>query len=184
MLIRSDFQILGVKMDEYKVGDIVIYGINGVCTVEELKPLDKSGKLYYILMPHNAGKSKIFVPLDNPQLVGRLRRAMTKTQIDEMITASVRSTVCWNDNRSERMALFQSIVHGGISADMIAMVRCIQDRIAELGTGGKRLADCDRNILNLSRALLKEEFAYSLNIEPDEVGSYMREMILHHAPNI
>ena len=51
----------------YTVGDKIIYGENGVCTVEKIAPLEMSGaseKLYYYLTPYT-GSGTYFAPVDS-----------------------------------------------------------------------------------------------------------------------
>ena len=54
-------------MQMYTVGDKIIYGENGVCTVEKIAPLEMSGaseKLYYYLTPYT-GSGTYFAPVDS-----------------------------------------------------------------------------------------------------------------------
>ena len=52
----------------YAIGDKIIYGENGVCTVEKIAPLEMSGasaeKLYYYLTPFT-GTGTYFAPVDS-----------------------------------------------------------------------------------------------------------------------
>ena len=52
----------------FTVGDKIIYGENGVCTVEKIAPLEMSGaseeKLYYYLTPFT-GSGRYFAPVDS-----------------------------------------------------------------------------------------------------------------------
>ncbi len=57
----------------YQAGDYVVYGINGVCRVEAVKPLQGGGdRLYYYLTPVHASNNIIYTPVDNEKVPIRL----------------------------------------------------------------------------------------------------------------
>ena len=51
----------------YKIGDIFLYGSNGVCKITDIKSekFARETKTYYILSPFFDSKETIFVPVDN-----------------------------------------------------------------------------------------------------------------------
>ena len=60
----------------YQKGDHVRYGADGVCVVSDVEAIvssdRRSVKHYYVLRPVAESSTKIFVPLDNPTLLGRM----------------------------------------------------------------------------------------------------------------
>ena len=57
----------------YQAGDYVVYGINGVCRVQAVKPLQGgSDRLYYYLTPVHASNTVIYTPVDNEKVPIRL----------------------------------------------------------------------------------------------------------------
>ena len=56
-------------MNVYQPGDYVVYGINGVCRVREVRPLSgDSDRLYYCLIPIHASNNVIYTPVDNEKV--------------------------------------------------------------------------------------------------------------------
>ena len=53
----------------FEPGDYVVYGMKGVCQVEEITELDMKGtaegRLYYVLLPFFQKGSTIFTPVYN-----------------------------------------------------------------------------------------------------------------------
>ena len=53
----------------FEKGDRLVYGVNGVCTVEEMRSLEiapGSSRDYYVLRPLNDPKTTLSVPVDSP----------------------------------------------------------------------------------------------------------------------
>ena len=74
-------------MQKYNIGDMVSYGLNGVCLVEDIKTLDFFGETdeYYVLKPVYDGRSTVFVPCSKELLVSRMKRVMKPSEIYELI---------------------------------------------------------------------------------------------------
>ena len=57
----------------FDIGEYVSYGINGMCNIEDIRPMQLSQSvekmMYYILRPESNPKSTIFVPVNNQKLV-------------------------------------------------------------------------------------------------------------------
>ena len=71
----------------FSVGDYMIYGINGVCQVQDIcaSPFDKKDtRTFYMLRPlATAAGSVIYTPTDNVQVA--MRPLMTRAQAEELI---------------------------------------------------------------------------------------------------
>ena len=57
----------------YSIGEIVLYGSNGVCEITEIttKKIGKDSIEYYVLKPVCSDSSTLFVPTQNEMLVSR-----------------------------------------------------------------------------------------------------------------
>ena len=53
----------------FDIGEYVSYGINGMCNIEDIRPMQLSQSvekmMYYILRPESNPKSTIFVPVND-----------------------------------------------------------------------------------------------------------------------
>lgn len=165
-------------MINFKIGDTVIYGSNGICHIEALRKLDNStDRLYYVLKPMSSRAPTLFVPADNETLTTKMRYALTKDEIDAIILSAKGQEIPWLDDKNERHAYFLEIMRGGIGQELLLMINRIYTRKQEVSKAGKRLSDADSNALTLSETLVNEEFAYSLGIKPEEVGEYIRKAL-------
>ena len=76
----------------FGIGEYVVYGMNGVCEVEAVGPMNMSGvdceKEYYTLTPLYTKGSKVYTPVNNQKIV--MRKVVDKDEayelIDEMTT--------------------------------------------------------------------------------------------------
>ena len=69
----------------FKVNDYIVYGVNGVCKVEDIEQVSirKEQHEYYILSPVYNSKMTIKIPVENKAL--SLRKLMTKTEVEDLI---------------------------------------------------------------------------------------------------
>ena len=74
----------------YNVGDNIHYGGSGVCVIQEIAVMrfGRTREQYYVLKPVYQNASLIYVPVDNPQLVGKMRAVLTKEEVVEVYRAA------------------------------------------------------------------------------------------------
>ena len=127
---------------EMTKGNYVAYGTNGICEIEDVKPLSfTSGaekSLYYILRPANSQGSTIFVPAGNETLTSRIRSLMTKDEIDALLTGMRDKELAWEQDRRFRTENFHEILMKGVQQELLLMIRCIYLKKQELEASGKK----------------------------------------------
>lgn len=165
---------------EFKKGEFVVYTKNGVCLIDDVKLMDFAGEksLYYILKPLSSSGSTLYVPVENEKLVSKLRPVMSKAQIDALLTDAKNYKAEWNDAKSERVELFNSVLASGDSGKLLHLIMCIYLKKQEKESIGKHLCSTDESILRTAEELIQEEFAFSLNCSHDEVNSYIQKRII------
>ncbi|MDO4544559.1 MAG: CarD family transcriptional regulator [Bacillota bacterium] len=167
--------------ERFEKGSYVVYGTNGICTVEDVKLMSfASGmekNMYYILKPLSNPSSTIFVPVKNEELMSKMRDPMTKEEIDRLLMEMRDKEFEWEDDRRFRAESFHDILTRGVHQEMMMMIRCIYMRKQELSEEGRKLAATDTNTLKAAEKLVEEEFAHVLGIKPEEVGKYIRKTL-------
>ena len=93
----------------FEVSDIVAYGVNGVCTVTEIttKRIDKVNVEYYVLSPNATKTAKVFVPVQNEKLVGKMRAVLTKDEIIDLLDNMPKEEE-WISNKNIRFETFKT----------------------------------------------------------------------------
>lgn len=165
----------------FEKGQYVIYGTNGLCVVEDIKNMSfikgEEKKLYYILAPVKAKSSTIFVPLNNEKLVLKMRDTMTKEEIDSLLMGMSDKEFEWENDRRARADMFHDIIAKGVTEELLLMIRCIYMKKNELMAKKKFLPTTDSKTLEFAEKMVEEEFAYVLEIQPGEVGDYIRKVL-------
>lgn len=164
-----------------KVGDLVIYGTNGLCMVEDLKemklPYDEVPQEYYLLRPRSKNKSIIYIPSKNETLVAKMRHLLTKQEVDDILHGVRGREMEWIPDRTQRHAAFRAVMARRDQEEMLLMVRCIYAHRRALTAAGKRLPTADEDILQSSEKLLGQEFGQSLGIDPSQVERYIDNIL-------
>lgn len=162
----------------YPKGDYVVYGTSGVCLVEEAGPISFGNgspvKDYYTLRPNTDKGSVIFVPFDNEALVSRIRPVTSKEDLEKLLISHLTSPMEWDHDRKARMACFREILSEGDLSALLSLIRCIYIQMNTLGECGKRLSNSDHDFLQTALHMIRGEFAFSLEIEPEKVEDYIR----------
>ena len=165
----------------FDIGEYVSYGINGMCNIEDIRPMQLSQSvekmMYYILRPESNPKSTIFVPVNNQKLVSKMRELMTKDEINAMLVRMKDRTLEWEKDVRFRTESFHEILNNGVNQDLILMIRCLHRKRQELVQLGKKLPARDSNTLKTAERLVEEEFAHVLHIKCEEVSDYIREVL-------
>lgn len=162
-------------IDEFKIGEYVLYAKDGVCLVEDIAPLDFSpDKPYYILKPVNSKGSTVYVPTDSEKLVSKMHRLMNKAEIDDLLLNTRGKVIKWIDSKTERTEYFNEIIAEANRQKLVLLVRCLYLKRSERLSEKKHLCASDESILKTAEKLIREEFAYALSCSEDSVGDYIR----------
>lgn len=164
----------------YKKGDHVRYGTNGVCVIADIETIPsmdrRSIKDYYVLRPVAETGTKIFVPLDNPALLGKMHTILTRDEIDDAIRRSAADPLPWLSDRNRRAESFKEILKAAEPFPLLQLCSCIHARRLQLSQEGKRLSGSDEAILKQAERLVENEFAFSLDIPRSDVASYIHTL--------
>ena len=152
------------------VGQTVLYGSNGVCTVEGVteKRIGKNTLQYYVLKPLATDSSTLFVPTANEKLVSKIRCVLTREEANALLAAL---PVCgeWNGNKQERSEAFRAVISEGSRVELIRLIRLICFHEREQSAKGKRLHISDERFLKEAEKMICEEFSLVLQLNRDEV---------------
>lgn len=163
----------------FEIGSAVVYDVYGVCKVNEVKMMsfsrERKMEKYYVLSPLNSSVSTYYVPVNSEMTSKKLRAPLTKEQIHGILSQARDCDYSWIDNRQLRSDSYHRILREGICPDLVALIRCLFERKAELTQKGKSLAATDEGVLSSAEKLINEEFAFSLGIKNEEVSNYIQK---------
>lgn len=163
----------------YKIGDIFVYGSNGVCKITDIKQEDFCGreKTYYILAPIYDQKETIFVPVDNEKLVSKMKKLLTPDEIIALIKTIPHKKSVWIENVNMRREAYKKIIRQANRDELITLLKTLYERRLKLQLEGKRLSVCDERFLKQAQHIIHSEIAQVLSIPREEVSPYIEKTI-------
>lgn len=153
----------------------VVYGIDGVCEVEGIIRqkfgTDSSVKDYYVLRPVYEKSSKVYVPVNSSAVAERMRPILSKKEIDEAILSAFDGEITWVNDYKKRSEQFHRILSRRDEKEILQMISCLYLHGKESEKG---LTASNAHMLKAAQNIIEQEFAFSLNIKPEEVGKYIQ----------
>lgn len=155
------------------IGSHVLYGKTGVCLVQDKTKLSFGDGLYYVLCPISDGRSSVYVPCDNPDLMAKMRPLLTKEEIDLLLSDADEERMEWIDDRNERSTRYRQIIGSGDRRLLIRQICCLYRKKHEKQELGKHLSAMDESVLQECMRLIDEEFSMVLDIPRSQVVDYI-----------
>ena len=159
----------------FSVGDKIIYGENGVCTVSKIAPLDQSGaspgRLFYHLEPL-IGSGTYFTPVDSGAF---MRPVISREEAEALIDAmpSIAPAIC-RDNRFNHVdAFYKELFRQHSCEALVAIVKGLRERMNEKKTKSSRA----ESTMKRARDMLHGELSIALGMEVSEVEDYILSRI-------
>ncbi len=167
-------------MSTYNIDDVVSYGKNGVCRITEIRKMkfDRSDEReYYILAPLRDKNATFFVPIDSPVLLSKMRKVMTKEEIDAVLDSAKNKSIDWIEDKKQRNDAFRTIINSGDPHEILLLAHCIYNTKKEKEATGRKLWACDEVLLQSVERMISEEMSWSLGIPESKVGEYIRKKL-------
>lgn len=163
----------------FNIGEYIVYGMNGVCRVEEIGPMSLSGvdsdKMYYTLLPLYTKGSRVFTPVDNQKVV--MRPVISEQEVCQLIDdiQNIEEIEVTDDKRRE--LAYKEAVKSCDCRELIRIINTTRKRKEERLAQGKKMSACDERYLKQAQDTLYGEFAISLKIEKGEVEDFISSRI-------
>lgn len=163
----------------FNIGEYIVYGMNGVCRVEEIGPMSLNGvdsdKMYYTLLPLYTKGSRVFTPVDNQKVV--MRPVISEQEVCQLIDdiRNIEEIEVSDDKRRE--LVYREAVKSCDCRELIRIINTTRKRKEERLAQGKKMSACDERYLKQAQDTLYGEFAISLKIEKGEVEEFISSRI-------
>jgi CarD family transcriptional regulator len=157
------------------VNDLIVYGNEGVCSVEEITTLDMIGidnnKLYYVLKPLYR-EGTIYSPIDSSVNIRKvITYEMARQFIEEIPKLEVKKFK--KNSLRELNDYYKSYFATHSCADLLHVIKTVYEKKCSLANNGKKLGQTDENYMRKAEELLYGEFAVALNIPKENVKDYI-----------
>lgn len=163
----------------FQVGELIVYGGEGVCRVEAVGPItmsgEKSDKPYYTLAPlYRMGK--IFTPVDTAVL---MRPVLSKAEAEELIRKIPDIEAPIHTDRNPRVlgAVYQEIIRSHNCTDMIRLIKTAYRKTQARLARGAKPGQVDERYMKRAEDLLYGELAVALEIPREEVSMYIEQAV-------
>ena len=154
------------------IGDIIVYGSEGVCRVIDLQEMAFPGtdekKEYYILVPEANASSKLYLPKDNDTLMSRVKNLLTYEEVKELISDE-NNTIEWIEDSKARNKYYKELISTYDRKNIFAIAKQLY-----LVKNGK--LDTEVNFTNWMEDTLKKtagilysEFSYVVDITEEQI---------------
>ena len=166
-------------MRQYTVGDMVLYSVHGICRIEDKTQRDFGGQKqeYYMLKPVYTPDSTFFVPVNNENLVSKMRQILSGEEIKKLIRAMPGENFSWIEEEAARKERYQQILSDGDRTELVRMIKALYFHQQEQQKNGRRLHITDERFMKEAEKMLYEEFAYVLNIRKDQVLPFILNQV-------
>ena len=155
----------------YSVGEKIVYGENGVCTVIKIAPLEISGtskdKLYYYLAPL-IGTGVYYSPVDSGAF---MRPVISREEAEALIDAipGIEPAVC-NDSRFNHVDAFYKELFKQHSCEaLVSIVKGLKTRMSDRKTKSSRA----EATMKRAKDILHGELSVALEIDIKDVEDYI-----------
>lgn len=161
----------------FSIGQNVICGNKGVCTIEDITTLDITGvdktKKYYILKPMFSVASTIYVPVDSA--LTSMRVVLTREEAEALIHGIPDIPVL--EIKNERLVEqdYKSCMKSNCCSEWVKLIKTIYERRQTRLQVGRKETAVDSKYFKMAEEILYGELSVALNIERDQVEKYIAE---------
>lgn len=159
----------------FSIGDVVMHPAEGICSIEELRPMALSGaqRTYYILKPASEkNSSTVYLPVARGNAI--LRKLLNREDILSFIHRSREYNDLWIADPKQRRDVFSKILTEGDYAKIIRMTQEIRRDCVVREAEGKKPCAADQAILAEAERLLHQEFSYVLHLSAEETAEFIQ----------
>lgn len=163
----------------YTCGDLVVYGVHGVCRITELeqRTVDRKRLTYYVLEPLDQDGARYFVSTHNESSVGKMRAVLSAQALEALLRSNEVRADAWIPDENLRKQTDRELISSGDRTRLLQMVYSLHRHKSEGLAAGKKFHLCDDNFLRDTQKLLSSEFSLVLGIPANQVGEYVRKAL-------
>ena len=162
-----------------EIGEIVLYGTDGVCQISEIteKKFGKETTKYYVLSTLYRGNSVIYVPVGNEKLESKMRDIISSEELESIICNMPNEESIWIENEPLRKIKYKEIITGGDRRDLFRLIKTLYEHRINQENSGKKMHMTDERFMKDAEKILYDEIAHVIGIDHRDVVGYITEKI-------
>jgi CarD family transcriptional regulator len=167
----------------FQINDFIVFGANGVCQITDRRIENFDGtceREYFVLNPLNSRNATIYAPADKSR--EKMRNLLERDEVLSLIEALPTEDSEWISDNQARRNYYNQVLQIADQQELLLMIKTLNERQDELAEKGRKLSAQDSDFKKRAEALINDEFALVLDIEPDEVLPFIIEhRSAHHS---
>ncbi len=164
----------------FSVGELLIYGTNGVCRVDEVcsSPFDAADtRLFYKLTPTpDRANLVIYTPVDNEKVV--IRPLMSEGDARSLLASLSEIGVIEVPLEKKRRDIYRELVATAEPKVYVSIIKTVAHRREEFKRTRRRLPDIDNDAEHIAKTGLYGELAAVLGLSREEIHNMITEKTL------
>jgi len=160
-----------------KINDSVMHRTSGVCRVKAIREDDLGAgrQQYYVLEPTYDKGMTIYIPTSKEH--DQLRRLLTAREIKSLIENVSGHENVWISDDRKRRQYYRDVLRSDDPQKLICLISTLYQKKTEREKEGKKFYAEDQGIMEEAEKILHGEIAFVMDIEPDEVVSYIGSVL-------
>ena len=167
------------KVIVFSVGEYVVCGNKGVCTVEKITRLDIAGvdktRDYYILKPLYSSGSTVYVPVDSPK--ESMRKVLNREEAEKLIQTIPGIPLIDITNEKFSEQAYRECMKTNRCEEWVRVIKTIYLRKQKRLQAGRKVTAVDAKYFHLAEESLYGELAVALEMSREAVEAYITEEI-------
>lgn len=163
----------------FSIGQYVVCGNKGVCTIEDITTLDISGvdkaKKYYILKPKYVTASTVYVPVDSA--MNSMRSILTKEEALKLVEEIPEIPVLEIQNEKLVEQEYKACMKSNCCREWVKLIKTIYLRKQKRLEAGRKETAIDGKFFKIAEENLYGELAVALEMQRNEVCDYITERL-------
>lgn len=163
----------------YEIGQLIVYGNDGVCRVEEIGTPKISGvdkhREYYTLAPIYR-EGKVFTPVDSKVF---MRPVITREEALALIDRIPQMTAQVYENSNLRFLNehYQQCIQDYTCADLLQLIKDVRAKRRRMTERGKKLGLVDERYMKRAEEMLHGELAIALDMPREQVPQFISDTL-------
>ncbi len=163
----------------YQIGEYVVCGSKGVCSVEKITTLDISGvdksREYYILKPVYTANSTVYVPVDTAET--SLRRVLTEEEARKLVDDLAQIPLITNPNEKMMEQEYKNCLRTDCCREWFRIIKTIWNRRRKRLEAGRKMTAVDVRYYKIAQDCVYGELAVALGMPRAEVENRIEGML-------
>lgn len=161
----------------FSIGDYVVSGNKGVCTIEEIRKLDISGadsnEDYYILKPIYNTSSTVYIPFSMAET--SMRHVLSKEEADSLVDdiPNIPELEVTNERQLENE--YKTLIRSGDVREWVKLLKTIYARKQVRFQAGRKETALDARYFHMAEEFLYGELAVSLKLDKKSIEDYISQ---------